>query len=112
MKSKLEIKLWLLHRLTGMALALFVIIHLVTMVVVIKGGLTAADIMERTSGNYLMGLFYSLFVIFAATHGTIGLRTVAHEELSWKGQSLNAVLVVFCLLLMGLGLSAIKGLVL
>lgn len=112
MTNRLEIKLWLAHRLTGMALGLFVIIHLITMIVVIQGGLSAAEIMERTSSNILVVIFYGLFVIAAAIHGSLGLRTVAQEVLSWRGASLNFVILVFCALLCVLGMVAIKGLVL
>ncbi len=112
MNSRLEIKLWLAHRLTGMALGLFVVIHLITMIVVIQGGLSAAEIMERTSSNILVGIFYALFVIAAAIHGSIGLRTVAQEVLNWRGASLNVVILAFFALLCVMGLAAIKGLVL
>lgn len=112
MTNRLEIKLWLAHRLTGMALGLFVIIHIITMIVVIQGGLSAAEIMERTSSNILVVIFYGLFVIAAAIHGSLGLRTVAQEVLSWRGSSLNFVILVFFALLCVLGMVAIKGLVL
>lgn len=112
MNNRLEIKLWLAHRLTGMALGLFVVIHLITMIIVIQGGLSAAEIMERTSSNILVALFYGLFVVAAAMHGSIGLRTVAQEVLNWKGPSLDLVLFIFFALLCVLGVIAIIGLVL
>jgi fumarate reductase subunit C len=112
MSSRLEVKLWLAHRLTGMVLGLFVVVHLITMISVIQGGLSAGEIMERTGGNYLIGLFYGLFVIAAAVHGSIGLRTVAREVLNWSGASLNVVILGFCALLCVMGLTAVKGLVL
>lgn len=112
MTGRLEIKLWLAHRLTGMALGLFVTIHLITMIVVIQGGLSAEAIMARTSSNFLVAIFYGLFVIAAAIHGSIGLRTVAQEVLKWSGATLNAAVLMFFLLLCVMGMMAVKGLVL
>lgn len=111
MNNRLEIKLWLAHRLTGMALGLFVIIHLVTILVVIKGGLSAAEIMERTSSNFIVTIYYGLFVIAAAVHSAIGLRTVAHEVLNWKGFTLNVMTLIFFAFLCVVGMAAIIGLV-
>lgn len=111
MTSRLEVKLWLAHRLTGMALGLFVVIHLITMIVVIQRGLSADEIMARTSSNLLVVIFYGLFVIAAAIHGSIGLRTVAQEVLKWRGASLNLIVLLFCGLLCVMGMAAIKGLV-
>lgn len=112
MNNRLEIKLWLAHRLTGMALGLFVVIHIITMIVVIQNGLSADQIMERTSSNFLVGVFYALFVVAAAIHGAIGLRTVAQEVLNWRGTSLDVVMFLFFTLLCVMGMTAIIGLVL
>jgi len=112
MKDSFAIKLWLIQRVSGMLLGIFVVIHLVTMIVAIQGGLTAKEILERTSGNWLLGGFYSVFVITAALHGSVGLRTVAQETTGWRGVSLDAAVGLFCLLLVVIGLSAIRGLVL
>lgn len=112
MSSRTEFKLWLAHRISGMALGFFVVAHLTGMIIAIQGGLSSAEILSRTSGNYALGLFYSLFAIAAATHGTIGLRTVAREVLGWTGKSANTCLMVFFLGLSVLGISAVGGLVL
>ena len=112
MNNRLEIKLWLAHRLTGMALGLFVIIHLITIITVIQGGLSAAEIMERTNSNFIVAVFYGLFVIAAAVHSAIGLRTVAQEVLKWNGISLNVVILTFFSFLCVVGMAAIIGLVL
>lgn len=111
MNSRLEIKLWLVHRLTGMALGLFVIIHLVTILVVIQGGLSAAEIMERTSSNFIVISFYGLFITAAAVHSALGLRTVAQEVFNWKGTILNVVIFIFFAFLCVVGMAAIIGLV-
>jgi len=112
MKGNFAIKLWLVQRVSGMLLGVFVVIHLATMILAIQGGLTAREIMERTSENWLVGSFYGVFVIAASLHGSIGLRTVAQEVIGWRGASLNVVSGFFCVLLVVIGLFAVKGLVL
>jgi len=112
MSNRVEFKLWLAHRISGMALGFFVMVHLAGMIIAIQGGLSSSEILQRTSGNYAWGLFYSLFTIAAAVHSSIGLRTVAREVLGWKGVSANVVLSSFFLGLCFVGLSAVGGLVL
>lgn len=112
MNQRTEFKLWLAHRLSGMLLGLFVVIHITGMIIAIQGGLSASEILQRTSGNYLLGLFYSLFTLAAATHSVIGLRTVAREVMGWQGIGANLALAVFFLMLCITGISAVGGLVL
>ncbi|MEH6628490.1 MAG: hypothetical protein V7739_18785 [Motiliproteus sp.] len=112
MSNRLEFKIWLAHRLSAMALGLFVVVHLAGMMIAIQGGVSAQEILGRTSGNYVFGLFYSLFVLAAATHASIGLRTVAREVLGWKGWSAGILIICFFLALNIVGVSAIGGLVL
>jgi fumarate reductase subunit C len=66
-------------------LAVCVAVHLATIVMAVRGGLTAAEILARTQGNLGWGAFYSVFVIAAAIHGAIGLRTIAGEWLGFRG---------------------------
>ena len=112
MSDRLEFKLWLAHRLTGMLLGVFVVIHLVGMIIAIQGGLSSAEILSRTQNNYILGIYYCLFTIAAAMHSSIGLRTVTREVFGWKGRITSSVL--FCLFLGQsiVGISAIVGLVL
>ena len=112
MSSRIEIKLWLIHRLSAMALGVFVVVHLGGMIIAIQGGVSAHEILGRTSGNYALGIFYSLFTIAAATHGSIGIRTVMREVVGWQGTSANFVVVAFFLFLSAMGVSAVAGLVL
>ena len=112
MNNRIEFKLWLVHRLSGMLLGVFVVVHIAGMIIAIQGGLSSAEILQRTSGNYFLGLFYSLFTIAAATHSVIGLRTVSREVLGWTGMSANLFLTTFFLMLCVTGVSAVGGLVL
>jgi fumarate reductase subunit C len=111
MSTRLEARLWVVQRATALVLAACVAVHLVTIVLAVRGGLGAAEILGRTRGNAGWALFYGTFVLAAATHGAIGLRTVAREWLGWpRGVGVAAVLAA--LALMGLGWRAVAAVVL
>lgn len=102
-----ETALWLAQRTSAAVLALCVAVHLATMVYAVRGGLTAAEILERTRGSVAWLGFYSAFVLAVAIHAPIGLRTVLAEELQWRGRSRDLALVAFALLLAGMGMRAV-----
>ncbi len=83
------IRLYMLQRIGAMILAPLIVAHIVTMIVAVQGGLSAAEILGRTQGSLWWGLFYGLFVAAASVHAAIGLRTVAFEWLKLKGLALD-----------------------
>jgi fumarate reductase subunit C len=85
-------------------LAVCVIVHLATIVYAVRGGLTAAEILGRTSGNAAWAAFYALFVAAVAIHAPIGLRSVLSETFGWRGRSLEVAMLV-----LGLALAAFGG---
>jgi succinate dehydrogenase subunit C len=95
------------QRLTAVALALAVVVHLGTILYAVRGGLTAAEILARTHGNVGFALFYMLFVVAVAIHAPIGLRNVLREWTTWRDRSLDLALVWLSLLLLVLGLRAV-----
>ena len=99
--------LWLLQRASAGLLALCVIVHLFTIVYAVRGGLSAAEILERTHGNAAWFGFYSLFVLAVTVHVPIGLRSVCTEWLRWRGRSRDFVLVLFAALLAWSGMRAV-----
>jgi succinate dehydrogenase subunit C len=107
MTTRLELWLYMAQRVSAMVLAPIVLIHLLTILYAIRGGLTAAEILGRTQGSLFWMLFYGLFVAAAAVHGSIGLRSIVREMTSWRGRSLNAAAVAFCLLVLVLGFRAV-----
>jgi fumarate reductase subunit C len=107
MTTRLELWLYIAQRLSAMVLAPIVLIHLGTMVYAIQGGLSAAEILGRTSGSAFWMLFYGLFVAAAGVHGSIGLRTILREMTGWQGRSLNVAAIAFCLLILILGFRAV-----
>lgn len=102
-----EVFLWAAQRVTAAFLAFFVLVHLVTMVYAVRGGLTAAEILARTHSSLAWPLFYTLFVFAASIHGAIGLRVVAAEWLGWRGWSANVVVAAIGVGLAMLGLRAV-----
>ena len=79
MSARMQARLWLAQRVSAMLLALCIIVHLATMIYAVRGGLSAAEILGRTHGNYAWFAFYSLFVFSVAVHAPIGLRTIIGE---------------------------------
>ncbi|MCB1831842.1 MAG: succinate dehydrogenase, partial [Geminicoccaceae bacterium] len=58
--------LFMLQRLSALVLAPLVIVHLLVILWAVEGGLSGAEILERTRGSTTLALFYGLFVIAAA----------------------------------------------
>lgn len=73
---------WYWQRVSAMAMALFVMVHLGTLVYAVRGGLSAAEILGRTQGNLALAAFYGLFVLSCAVHVPVGLANMARE---WGG---------------------------
>lgn len=109
--GRLELRLYLAQRISALILAPLVLGHLATIVYAVRGGLSAAEILARTEGSILWGAFYGLFVVAAAVHAPIGLRTIVREMTPWRGRSLEVAACLFALLLLALGLAAVAGVV-
>ena len=109
MTARIELWLYLAQRLSAMVLAPLVLVHLITIVYAIQGGLTAAEILGRTQGSIYWMAFYGLFVAAAAVHGAIGLRSIVREMTPWRGISLNVAAAGFCLLILALGFRAVEA---
>jgi len=102
-----EVRLWVAQRATAVVLALCVAVHLATIIYAVRGGLTAAEILERTRGSVAWAVFYAVFVIAAAVHASIGLRAVLAEWLGLRGDGVEFVATAFALLLTITGLRAV-----
>lgn len=111
MSARNETLLWFAQRLTAAILAFCVLVHLVTMIYAVRGGLSAAAILGRTHGSYLWGTFYTVFVVAVAIHATIGLRAIAMEWLRFKGAAADATLAIIGVALAALGLRAVIAVV-
>lgn len=107
MTARIEIWLYIAQRLSAMVLAPLVLVHLITMVYAIRGGLTAAEILGRTEGSVFWMAFYGLFVVAAGVHGAIGLRSIVREMTPWRGRSVNLAATAFCIFVLVLGFRAV-----
>ena len=103
----LDIRLYMLQRLSALIMAPLVLVHIVVMIYAIQGGLSAAEILGRTKGSLVWLLFYGTFVLAAAVHGSIGLRVVIHEMLGLKGHVLELLTWLMAIALAALGLYAV-----
>jgi len=104
-----ETLLWLAQRASAVVLAVCVLVHLVTIVYAVQGGLSAAEILSRTRGSVAWFAFYSLFVLAVTVHAPIGLRPVLGEWLGWRGRSRDVALLLFAAALAWLGMRAVVG---
>jgi fumarate reductase subunit C len=103
--------LWLAQRASAAVLAVCVVVHLVTMIVAVRGGLTAAEILERTHGNVAWAFFYAVFVVAAAIHAPIGVRTVLAEVSGGHRHGVDVAAVAFALLLLTTGLRGVYAVI-
>jgi fumarate reductase subunit C len=103
----MEVRLFLIQRLTAMIMAPLVIGHLIVIMIAVRGGLTAAEIQARLDGNPLWAGFYGLFAICAALHAPIGLRNVLNEWTGLGRRSIDLATIAFGLLLLLAGLRAV-----
>jgi fumarate reductase subunit C len=106
-----EVLFWVAQRATAVILAICVVVHLATMIYAVRGGLTAAEILGRTRGNFAWGAFYSVFVLAAAVHGAIGLRAIAAEWLGFRGGAAELAMTLVGVVLTVAGLRAVAAVV-
>jgi fumarate reductase subunit C len=78
-------------------LAVCVLVHLFTVIYAVRNGLSAAEILGRTTGSAGWALFYALFVAAVAVHAPIGLRNVLIETLRWRGPTLDVAMVALAI---------------
>lgn len=107
MSARAETRLWFAQRASAVVLAVCVAVHLATILYAVRGGLSAAEILGRTRGNVAWAAFYCAFVLAAAVHAPIGLRAVLGEWLGWRGRSRDALLGLFSLAIVILGVRAV-----
>lgn len=107
MSARLDAKLWLAQRVSAMVLGIAVLVHLITILLAMRDGLSAAEILARTQGNVAWAVFYGVFVLAVAVHAPIGLRAVLAEWLRWRGRMLDGLMLAVGLGLVVWGLRAV-----
>ncbi len=100
---------WLAQRASAVVLALCVAVHLVTMIIAVRGGLTAAEILGRTRGSIAWAAFYGVFVLAVAIHAPIGVRTIVAEMRGGHGRGVDVAMLAAAFLLLALGFRAVAA---
>ncbi|MAH85132.1 MAG: hypothetical protein CBB68_12870 [Rhodospirillaceae bacterium TMED8] len=106
-KIQVEARLWLAQRLSAFVLALGVIIHLVTIVYAVRGGLSASEVVDRVGGNLGWSLFYGIFVVAVAVHAPIGLRAILNEMTSLTSRRVDLLCFIAATFLVVTGLRTV-----
>jgi fumarate reductase subunit C len=100
-------KRWYWQRVTAMVMTVFVLVHGVVIVYAINGGLSAAEVLGRTRGNVMWGVFYALFVGLVSVHASIGLRNILVEWAGVKEGAASILANFMALVLLAMGLRAV-----
>jgi fumarate reductase subunit C len=105
--------LWLFmaQRLSAIVMAPLVIGHIVLMIIAVRNGLTAGEILGRTRGSAVWAMYYGVFVIAVSVHAAIGLRNIASETFRWRGASLELATFAAGALLLALGGRAVYAVI-
>lgn len=109
-RARAQTHLWVAQRVTAMILAVAVVVHLVTIILAVRGGLSAAEILGRTRGNEAWLAFYCVFALAAGLHGAIGLRGIAAETIGLRGRGADLAWLAVGLLTAAFGIRAAIGL--
>lgn len=105
----LDIRLYMLQRITALIMAPLTLAHIAVMIYAIQGGLSAGEILSRTQGSIPWLLFYGSFAVAVAIHAAIGLRVIVHETFGLKGFGLSAFTWAACLVLLFMGVRAVSA---
>jgi fumarate reductase subunit C len=106
-----QVLLWGAQRAAAAVLTLCVVVHLATIIYAVRGGLTAAEILARTSGSLAWAVFYGVFVAAVAVHAPIGLRNVLAETFGWRGRGLDIFVLLVGIVLALWGWRAVYAVV-
>ncbi len=104
-----ELTLFAIQRLSGALLALLLLVHLVTIIYAVQGGLSVMEIVERVRGNRFWFLFYGLFVATAVTHAAIGLRKILAEWTSAHRRFIDLVVTMYFIGVIWLSVEAMEA---
>lgn len=108
--ARTETLLWLAQRISAMVLAVGIVVHLITMITAVQGGLSTAEIAGRVGGNVTWLIFYSVFIAAVSIHAPIGLRSVLLETTSLPPARVGLLTMLFGLFVFVLGLQTVYGL--
>lgn len=102
---------WVAQRASAAVLAFCVVVHLATMIVAVRGGLSAAEILGRTRGSTAWALFYGTFVAAVAIHAPLGLRAIVAEWLGGHRRGNDVAMLAIAVTLVVIGGRAVFAVV-
>ena len=105
----MNVSLYVWQRATAAVMAPMILVHVAVIFYATRHGLSAADILARTSGSIGWGAFYALFVVAASIHAAIGIRNIVAEWSPLNDRGAGIAAFVFGLALFGLGLRAVAA---
>jgi fumarate reductase subunit C len=103
----MNVALYVWQRATAAAMAPMVVVHIAVIFYATRHGLSAADILARTSGSIGWATFYALFVVAVSIHGAIGIHNILAEWSRLGDRGAGIAASAFGLTLFGLGLRAV-----
>ena len=107
----MNVRLYVLQRATAILMVPLIVVHIAVIFYATRKGLSAADILGRTRGSIVWGLYYGVFVAAAAVHAAIGIRTVAIEWGRMTRPHADVLMWAFGGTLLVLGLRAVAAVV-
>jgi fumarate reductase subunit C len=111
MKPDQSFRLYVWQRTSAALMVPLIAAHLALIFYATRQQLTAADILSRTRGSAAWAAFYGAFVLLAAVHGAIGIRTVLTDWVRTSELTRDAVMWGFGVLLAALGLRAVVAVI-
>jgi len=99
--------LFVAQRYSAMLLAPMVLVHLLVIVLAVRNGLSADEILGRTRGNVFWFWFYLLFVLAVTVHAPIGIRNILNEWTPLSARVVSYFCVFLGLLLLLTGMRAV-----
>jgi fumarate reductase subunit C len=108
--ARVQTWMWMAQRASAALLAVTVTVHLITLIYAVRGGLSAAEIIARLQGNVAWLCFYVIFILAAAVHAPIGLRTILLESTPLRPRVADALGGLLLITILVAGLRAVSGL--
>ena len=105
----MNVSLYVWQRAAAVVMVPMIVVHVAVIFYATRHGLTAADILARTSGNIGWGAFYAMFVLGASIHAAIGTRNILAEWSPLNERGAGIAALIFGLALLGLGLRAVAA---
>lgn len=106
-----DLRLYVVQRITAALMVPLILVHLAIIFYATRSGISAESILARTSGNAGWAMYYGLFVVLAAMHGAIGVRSVVREWTQLRGPALDTTMFVVGGILLTLGARAVIAVV-